>query len=1019
MKRCSLLAATALLLSFVSPSPAADLEAGFRNPPAAAKPWVFWYWMYAAISREGITADLEAMKAAGIGGAYLLSIQGPTDPPLMTPPVNQLTPEWWDMIRHAMSEAGRLGIDIAMQDCDGFATAGGPWITPELSMQKVVWSETRVAGGSKIETALPQPPAKENYYKDIAVFAVPALAEPTPAPVVTTSNPGVDAGFLADPQNRKAFRSEGPCWIQFAYPRPFTCRSIVIRPETNNTYQSNRLTLESSDDGTNFQPVARLEPPRHGWQDRDTEVTHAIPPTTARFFRFSWDKAGSEPGAEDIDSAKWKAVLKLRGIELSGTPRIHQFEGKSGVISRISPRTTAEQLPDALCVPEGQVLDITRHFNDGRLTWDVPSGNWTILRMGHTSTGQHNETGGAAKGLECDKFNPVAIRLQFDKWFGEVIRQIGPDLAKNVLKGFHVDSWECGSQNWSPVFAAEFKQRRGYDLLPFLPALAGVPIASADRTERFLQDVRQTISDLITDNFYATMAGLAKEHGCFFSGENVAPVITSDSIRHFQHLDLPMGEFWLRSPTHDKPNDMHDAISGARIYGKPLVAAEAFTELREAWDETPAMLKPLADRNYALGINRLIFHVFVHNPWPDRKPGMTLGGVGTFLQRDQTWWPDAHAFVDYTKRSQFLLQQGVPVADIAVFTGEELPLRSWLPDRMHLPPGIAHDSINPDALLRLATVRDGRIELPGGADYRLLWLPKQETASPQLSSKLNRLRAAGARIVIGDLPAPLGIEPDFTSSAEGIVWTHRKLPDADLYFVSNPTDKPQTFDASLRVAGKKPELWDAVSGEIRQAGTWRIENGRTHLPLRLDAGGSIFVVLRTAVSENTASTGSNWREPKLIQALDGPWTVTFDPKSGGPDQPVTLETLASWTTRPEPGIKHYSGTATYTRSFDHQPDGRRVWLDLGRVADVASVTLNGKSCGVAWTAPWRVEITSALKPGKNDLRIAVTNTWANRLIGDHALPENQRLTWTNAPFRLDKTPLAPAGLLGPVSLAAE
>jgi len=249
-----------------------------------------------------------------------------------------------------------------------------------------------------------------------------------------------------------------------------------------------------------------------------------------------------------------------------------------------------------------------------------------VLRIGHTSTGHTNATGGGGKGLECDKFDPRVVSLQFDHWFGEAIRRAGPDLAGRVLTIFHVDSWECGSQNWSPVFREEFRRRRGYDLLRWLPAMAGVPLGSADSSERFLYDVRQTIAELIHDNFYVTLAQLAHAKGCQFSAESVAPTMTSDGMLHYQAADIPMGEFWLRSPTHDKPNDMLDAISGAHVYGKSLIQAEAFTELRLAWDEYPGMLKPLQDRNYALGINRMVFHVFTHNPWMDRKPGMTLDG---------------------------------------------------------------------------------------------------------------------------------------------------------------------------------------------------------------------------------------------------------------------------------------------------------------------------------------------------------------------------------------------------------
>jgi hypothetical protein len=561
-------------------------------------------------------------------------------------------------------------------------------------MQKINWSQVQVDGNRLFNDTLPLPPSNENYYRDIAVFAFRERGEGTAGtaneavPVVSTNKPGINAQFLAAKNNKTSFSSSEPCWIQYAYDKPVTCRTIIIH--ATNNYQAQRLLIEASDDGRQFHRIARLEAPRHGWQDTDADVTHTIASATARYFRFVYDKTGSEPGAEDLDAAKWKPSLKLAGIELLSAPRIYQYEGKTGEVWRISKRSNAAQLPDSLCVPRAQIINISSFLHpDGRLVWNLPPGRWTILRMGHTSTGHTNATGGGGKGLECDKFNPVAIRLQFNSWFGEVLRRAGDSLAA-VIRLLHVDSWECGSQNWSPVFRAAFQKKRGYDLLPWLPVMAGIPVQSADASERVLYDIRNTIAELVNDSFYVTLAGLAHRNGCLFTAESVAPTMTSDGMLHYKTVDIPMGEFWLHSPTHDKPNDMLDAISGAHVYGKNIVQAEAFTTLRMNWDENPAMLKPLQDFNYALGINRLVYHVFVHNPWTDRKPGMTLDGIGLYFQRDQTWWKPGKAWVSYAQRCQYLLQAGHPVTDMAVFTGEDIPRRAVLPERLvDVLPGLA------------------------------------------------------------------------------------------------------------------------------------------------------------------------------------------------------------------------------------------------------------------------------------------------------------------------------------------
>lgn len=1100
-----------------------ELKQAFLHPAEAAKPWVFWYWMQAAVTREGITADLQAMKQAGIGGAYLMPIKGAANPPYLTPPVEQLTPEWWAMVKFTMQEADRIGVKLAMHDCDGFALAGGPWITPELSMQKVVWSKVKVAGGKVYRDTLPTPVHYKNYYKDIEVLAYPSpqgegISSYDAQPKVSTSIANADVQYLAEKNNKKGFTSNEPCWIQLEFQKPFTCRTIVIHTAASN-YQAERLLIEVSDDGKNFRSLGRLNPPRHGWQDGDSEITNGIPATTAKYFRFIYDKAGSEPGAEDLDFAKWKPTLKLSGIELSSEARIHQYESKTGEVWRLSKRTSAAQLPPELCVDKSRIINLTDKLSpDGKLNWNIPAGEWTILRIGHTSTGHTNATGGAGSGLECDKFNPEAAKVQFDHWFGEAIRQGGPDLAKKVLKIFHVDSWECGSQNWSPVFAGEFKKRRGYDVLPYLPVMAGVPVESADVSEKVLSDIRQTVAELLVDNFYGTMAKMAHEKGCEFTAESVAPTMVSDGMLHYSKADIPMGEFWFRSPTHDKPNDMLDAISGGHIYGKNIIQAEAFTELRLLWDEHPAMLKTMADRNFALGINRLVFHVNVHNPWPDRKPGMTLDGIGVFFQRDQTWWKPGKAWFDYLQRCQALLQMGHPVADIAVFTGEETPRRAILPDRlvatlpgifgaerikqeaerlankgepitssisdashsanMALPEnwidplrGYAYDSFNRDALLLLATVKNGRIELPGGASYAMLVIPGAHSMSPdpglmspEVVKKLQQLIKDGATVLINNKPVKaigmtddqqlkqagealwasakdktthgkvltgpykeetfdkIGISRDVIlkdpagNYADGIAWTHRLAPGFDIYFIANQQEQQRTIELSLRSTKGDPELWDALTGKNVLAANWQVIKGRTVLPLQLAANGSVFVVLKKGAAPLKVVQHVKGEKETLLQTLKPQWELSFDPKFGGPAVPVMFDRLDSWSERQEEGIKYYSGTAIYKQTFINGGVVAETWLDLGKVANMAQVYVNGIDCGVVWTYPYRVNITRAIKPGANKLSIEVTNTWANRLMGDHAKPEKDRITWTNAPYRLEGKALLPAGLLGPVRL---
>lgn len=1055
-----------------------DLQQHFRHPSGEARPFTLWYWMYGALSTEALTADLEAMKAVGLGGAYMVHIKSPGQGPEYPNPSPQLTPEWWDKVKHVVNEADRLDLKLGLHICDGFALAGGPWISPEESMQKIVFTDTIAPGGGITRMLLRRPETNMGYYKDIAILAYPLPQGISPDaggekdPVIThSSEVTLSGGFYRANATDIDLQANG-AWIQYEYPEPFTCRSIEIEKVTNN-YQSQNLTVMASDDGVNFRLVKRLVPARQGWQDYDFNNTHAIPPTTARYFRFYWNPEGSDPGSEDMNDAKWKPNLKIGKIHLRTEPRLNQWEGKAGYVWRVSPETTASELGDLDCIRKEDIIDLTRFVTDDILTARLPKGSmWKILRIGHTTTGHTNATGGAGKGLECDKFAPEAVQKQVDNWFGAIYNSIDREVARRTLKYFYIDSWECGSQNWSKNFAAEFKARRGYDLMPYLPLLAGIPVESRERSEAVLRDVRTTIGELTTDVFYSVMAQAARKYDCEFTAESIAPVMVADGMMHYRTVDLPMGEFWYNSPTHDKLNDVLDAVHSAHIYGKNIIQAEGFTQIRGTWNEHPGMLKTMLDRNYSFGVNRLNFHVYIHNPFMDRQPGMTLDGIGFFFQRDQTWWPNgAKAFVDYAARCQALLQYGHPVVDIGVFTGEEMPRRAILPERLvpSLPGlfgtervereqrrlanaglpvrrivgvsqsanmtvaedwvnplrGYAYDSFNVDVLLNHATVCDGRMVLPGGASYRVVVLPLPHPMNPDdrplsdaVSAKIEELRRGG--VIIPTLPYQ---HEDFSGEQlerdvvvpQQIAWVHRSGPDAEIYFIANQQAEQVTFEASLRCDEGRPELWNPVTGTITAPPHWSRGNGRTVLSLELNANESVFVVFPKGDHERSVDPSQS-NAGKAIPLKVKAWTVDF-PAIG---QRVSKKKLFDWSKEQDERIKYYSGTATYTATLDVKVDAdseqQRIYLDLGHVENVATVRINGVDCGTIWTAPHRVDVTHALKRGKNKVEIEVSNTWANALNGaDNGKPPFEGI-WTNGKYRREDKSLLPAGLLGPISL---
>lgn len=1097
-----------------------DLFNCFTNPPEEAKPWVYWYWMRANVTSDGITRDLEAMAEVGIGGAYLMTIGNANENTLIETPANSLSEEWWKLVIFATREADRLGLHLAINACDGWALAGGPWITPDLSMQEVVSTTSIVDGGKPFSGKLTQPLTRKDYYRDLAILAWPViegtLASSTQLnPKATTNIPGFDPQELVQPTDKQVVLS-GEGWIQYEFDEPFTCRSIFIQASQAEGYQLHRAELQVSDNGKDFRSLGRLKPTQfHGFHDRGVGGTHAIQATTARFFRFVVDRSGTPPHSENQEGAKLRNRDRLLAahIGLSSQPRIEQWEGKAGYRWRRSDWTTNKECPDDLCVPTDQIVNLSEKMApDGTLNWTPPLGRWAIQRIGYTTTGAENAPAGTGAGLESDKFNPEAARAQFDGWFGEALKRVGPELAGKTLSRNHTDSWECDSQNWSPLYREEFIKRRGYDPLPWLPVMSGVPIRSADLSERFLFDMRRTAADLICDNFYEPFVKIGHELGTSFSAECVAPMMTSDGLQHFKYVDLPMGEFWAHTVDADKPNDIKDAISAGHIYGKRVIGAESFTARGIRWTEDPYYLKPMGDYNFAMGINKFMLHVWCHQAF-DKAPGVTLNATyGTFFGETQTWQKPGKAWYDYIQRCSALLQQGLPVADVCYFTGEELPSRSYL--RRDLPSplkeGYSYDCINRDALMTRATARNGRLVLPDGISYRLLVLPPTEKMTPELAKKIGEFAVAGVP-VIGTLPTrsisltnypesdktvrdivetswssvrtkvstqeilnELKIQPDveFIGAemkpfnhqnleylSPPLVWNHRHTKAADIYFISNQQRKIRNIDVAFRITGRVPEFWDAETGRIQDAGVWRQEDGRTIVSIRLAPAGSVFVVFRRQVGqvdpvvsispikpdssslaplwiENGRTWASENGEWQLIsqsgkktkvsinglpgsQEITGTWTVTFPAGHNAPGQ-ILLTQLQSLSEHSESGVKYFSGTASYSSSFElsRKSEGTRQFLDLGKVVNLAEITVNGQNFGVRWKPPFIIDVTDALKPGKNTLRIGVTNTWKNRLIGDSGLPADERTTWTwgRENWFSPNEILEPAGLLGPVLL---
>lgn len=1023
----------------------ATLEDGFSSPPESARPWAYWFWMNGNISREGITADLEAMRSAGINGVIIMSNDGKTT----AGPVRFMTPEWHTIFRHMLTEADRLGIVIDMNNDDGW-NSGGPWIGPEQSMQKMVWTETRVQGGQRFSAPLPHAPEHLGFYRDVAVLAFRTPAEvPDTAHAVLISAPHVTA--------------------------PAFCE------------------LQASDDGQQFRTVRRFDT---GWRTGFAafgSVTAAVPETHARQFRV----VGTDLAGKPVDTFKFNLI---------GSPRIDLWEFKAGFQNirehgggaHMLLSSETFDLPKGAAIPRDGVLDLTSKLDaTGRLAWDVPAGNWTVLRIGHRPTGAINGPATQeGKGLDCDKLNRAAVDIHLNGMLTKLIENAKQYGAKS-FRYIHNDSWECGAQNWTAGFRGEFHKRRGYDLLPFLPVMAGGRVVgSVEMSERFLWDLRRTISDLMADYYWKRFGELAKRHGMQYSLEPAGrQQFLYDTVNLLGTGDLPMGEFWM---TEERPRpDCKLAASTAHIYGKTVAGAEAFTcngGPGGEWRAHPFWLKAKGDAAFCHGINRLVFHRYVHQPYLDRKPGMHWGTVGTQIERTQTWWQTgAPAWIEYISRCQFLLQQGRFIADVCYLTSEGVPnalvrrlknpplapegqdasvnteltlsRRGGLPPQ--LPQGFDFDACNPESVMRMS-VQQGRLVLPSGMSYRVLVLPPGREMTPPLLRKLRDLVEAGA-IVMGPKPLrspslqdsprcdrdvkdiaeqlwgdcdgsktfehafgkgrviwgkplaavldSLRVPADFAYTARPdaeIDYIHRRDGDSDIYFVSNQREREEEVECTFRASGNKAELWHPDTGRVISAPEAREKNGLTSLRLKLDPAGSVFVLLR-----KTSRAPAVVTSPRTIKVvtLSGPWTLHF-PSGWGAPASIMLDRLISWHEHADEGVRYFSGTATYEQAIEipGNGSGRLHILDLGAVKEIAEVVINGKRAGVLWKPPFRLDITAAVKPGINRLEIRVTNLWPNRLIGDLRLPENKRHTWTNSnPYKSD-SPLIESGLLGPVTL---
>lgn len=1030
-----------------------ELARDFATPPETVQTGIYWYWISGNISEEGVVRDLHAMKRAGINRAFIGNIG--QDGLYTERNVLMMSDEWWKILHTALKTASELDIEIGIFNSPGWSQSGGPWVKPDEAMRYLASAQIEVEGPRHIETTIAAHTAD---FEDVRTIAYPAPEEYASRPdaAIKTDFGADNAAAIADgdPATGITLPAGRVNTITFDCGRPYTARSLTLKLLPSPAAYGARLEAEI--DGTYTTVAAfsvdRSNPAINVGFDPYAPVTVSFAATTARRFRLETD-AAAQPGG-------------VAEAELSAQPRIASYAEKTLAKMCQTPLpywnhymwpVQAEIDNKAYAIDPASVQDISASIDsEGNLKWDVPEGRWIIMRTGMAPTGVTNGPATPeATGLEIDKMSSRHVRTHFDAFIGEILRRI-PAEDRKTFKVVVQDSYETGGQNFTDDFMQTFESVYGYSMLPYLPAYYGYVVGDQDRSDRFLWDLRRLIADQVAYQYVGGLRDVSHEHGlttwleCYghwgFPGEFLQYGGQSDEIA---------GEFWSAGSLGDIEN--RAASSCGHIYGKTLIWAESNTSGGPAYSRAPVDMKQRTDRFFAEGINASLLHLYIEQADTSRYPGINAP-FGNEFDANNTWFSQMDLFTDYLKRCNYMLRQGLNVADVAYLIGEDAPKMTG-EQSPALPAGYQFDYINAEVIMRDANVSHGRITLPHGTSYRVLVLPPVETMRPELLEKIERMVSDGA-ILLGRPPrrspsmqnypaadaevermarsmwggcfdtkgandygkgriyngctleeifAEIDLEPDFrVESGAPLLYNHRSMMGAEIYFVSNQSGAAVDATPEFRVdPALAPERWSPVDGSITSLPQFEATATGIRMPLHLEPLESCFIVFR---GKGSPEAGDNNPTPASAVEISEPWHVAFNGKLSSP-APIEMASPADLAQNADPEIRYFSGTITYTTEFDlDDASAARVLLNLGRVESMAKVYVNDRYAGGAWCPPYKVDITQCVKKGRNTLRVEVVNKWVNRIVGDMQLPPEQRkISLLVNPYDAS-TPLPPSGL---------
>jgi hypothetical protein len=1065
----SLLLTPTLAANTVKVDTSNSFEQGFVTPADSIQTAVYWYWMQGNVSEEGVIKDLLAMKAAGINRAFIGNMGGDYLGEVPEGKVKLMSEDWWKVLHAALKTATKLNIEIGIFNSPGWSQSGGPWIKPEQAMRYLTASEIQIKGPKRLSQKLKKP---HELFQDVKVIAYPA---PKFNQLVLNNTNGTISSLPIVSELTKITDGDKKSGINipvgkefvinFEAKKLFTARSLSIRTTEFPMYATALLQVKEVSGAyrtlSEFE-ISRSNPALNVGFEPYSPVAVSFAATKANSFRLIIQNANTNSG--------------LAEVALSTAPRVQNFSEKK--LAKMYPtplpfwkeyqwKPQPEVDDRATVVDPAKVIDITKFLtSDGTLNWKVPAGDWIILRTGMTPTGTKNSPASVeGTGYEVDKMSKVQIKNHFDAFIGEILKRI-PSEDRKSFKIVVADSYEMGGQNFTDDFLEAFKLKYGYDALPYLPVYQGMVVNSQLASDRFLWDMRRMVADKVAYDYVAGLRDVSHKNGLTVWLENYGHWgFPGEFLMYGGQSDEVAGEFWSEGELGNI--ECRAATSCGHIYGKNKISAESFTCGGAAFSRYPATIKQRGDRFFAEGINNTLLSVYISQLDDDKYPGVNVG-FGDEFNRKNTWFSQMDVYTPYLKRTNYMLQQGLNVADVAYFIGEDTPKMTGITDPA-LPVGYQFDYMNAEVIEKYMTVKNGLISLPHGTQYRMLVLPKLETMRPELLKKIKQLVNDGA-VVLG--PAPLRspslqnqpmadqqiqkMATELWGNVDGVTVTSRKvgkgmilngldmkqafalincLPDCklpednsihyghrtskdgEIYFISNQTAETKLVTPEFRVSGLQPELWEATTGSMRILPAYTQNNNTTAVPLKLAPNESVFVVFRKAGTPTASKIEANYPAPTVSAEINTPWNVSFESIFSTP-KPIVMHQLQNLSTFINDSLRYFSGTATYSNTFkiENLPEQNNIFISLDTVSVMAKISINGQFAGGVWTAPYKLDITKFVKQGTNNLKVEVVNTWVNRLIGDQQLPEPQRQTKLNVNPYNAQSPLQSSGLVGKVSI---